>query len=73
MGAGDEQRLAIGSGCMACVISVSTRGYKAQKAMCPTYLAGLIGPGDRKSVQLVPTRSGEIPYDLLHRFVNADA
>ena len=26
-------------------------GHKARRRMCPLYLAGLIGPGDRKSVQ----------------------
>ncbi len=26
-------------------------GHKARRQMCPLYVAGLIGPGDRKSVQ----------------------
>ncbi len=26
-------------------------GHKARRRMCPLYVAGLIGPGDRKSVQ----------------------
>ena len=26
-------------------------GHKARRRMCPRYVAGLIGPGDRKSVQ----------------------
>ncbi len=26
-------------------------GHKARRRMCPLYIAGLIGPGDRKSVQ----------------------
>jgi SRSO17 transposase len=26
-------------------------GNKARRRMCPLYVAGLIGPGDRKSVQ----------------------
>jgi SRSO17 transposase len=30
-------------------------GHKARRRMCPLYIAGLIGPGDRKSVQ--PMRS----------------
>ena len=25
-------------------------GHKARRRMCPLYIAGLIGPGDRKSV-----------------------
>ena len=31
-------------------------GHKARQLMCPLYVAGLIGPGDRKSV--APSRSG---------------
>ena len=31
-------------------------GHKARRRMCPLYVAGLIGPGDRKSVQ--PMASG---------------
>jgi hypothetical protein len=26
-------------------------GHKARRRMCPLYVAGLIGPGDRKSVE----------------------
>ena len=26
-------------------------GHKARRRMCPLYVAGLIGPGDRKSIQ----------------------
>jgi SRSO17 transposase len=26
-------------------------GHKARRRMCPLYVTGLIGPGDRKSVQ----------------------
>lgn len=26
-------------------------GHKPQRSMCPAYIAGLIGPGDRKSIQ----------------------
>ncbi|NHO33958.1 IS701 family transposase [Acetobacter sp. LMG 1636] len=46
-------------------------GHKAQRAMCPAYIAGLIGPGDRKSVQPMAARSSDIPYDRLHHFVSA--
>lgn len=37
--------------------------------MCPTYVAGLIGPGDRKSVQPMAARAADINYDQLHHFV----
>ncbi len=38
--------------------------------MCPTYIAGLIGPDDRKSVQPMAAHNGDIPYDRLHHFVS---
>ena len=31
-------------------------GHKARQRMCPLYVAGLIGPGDRKSVQPMAER-----------------
>ena len=37
--------------------------------MCPVYVAGLIGPGDRKSVQPMAARDGEVGYDQLHHFI----
>jgi SRSO17 transposase len=37
--------------------------------MCPLYIAGLIGPGDRKSVQPMAARAGDVGYDQLHHFV----
>jgi SRSO17 transposase len=37
--------------------------------VCPAYIAGLIGPGDRKSVQPMAARGGEFGYDQLHHFV----
>ena len=39
--------------------------------MCPLYIAGLIGPGDRKSVQPMAARAEEVGYDQLHHFVAA--
>ena len=39
--------------------------------MCPVYLAGLIGPGDRKSVQPMAERFAPGDYDQLHHFVAA--
>ena len=32
-------------------------GHKARRLMCPLYVAGLIGPGDRKSVQPMAARN----------------
>ena len=45
--------------------------HPARRKMCPLYVAGLIGPGDRKSVQPMAARSGEVGYDQLHHFVSA--
>jgi SRSO17 transposase len=39
--------------------------------MCPLYVAGLIGPGDRKSVQPMAARASGVGYDQLHHFVAA--
>ena len=43
--------------------------HKTRMRACPAYIAGLIGPGDRKSVQPMAARSGEFGYDQLHHFV----
>lgn len=39
--------------------------------MCPLYIAGLIGLGDRKSVQPMAARAEGIGYDCLHHFIAA--
>jgi SRSO17 transposase len=31
-------------------------GHKRRREMCPVYIAGLIGPGERKSVQPMAAR-----------------
>ena len=46
-------------------------GHKARQRMCPLYVAGLIGPGDRKSVQPMAERFASGGYDRLHHFVAA--
>lgn len=45
--------------------------HPSRRRMCPLYIAGLIGPGDRKSVQPMAARSGDVGYDQLHHFVAA--
>ena len=45
--------------------------HPAWRKMCPLYIAGLIGPGDRKSVQPMAARAGDVGYDQLHHFVAA--
>jgi SRSO17 transposase len=37
--------------------------------MCPLYVAGLIGPGDRKSVQPMAERLAPGDYDQMHHFI----
>lgn len=46
-------------------------GNKTRRRMCPAYIAGLIGPGDRKSIQPMAARSDAISYDRLHHFIGA--
>src|SRR3954468_11822229 len=46
-------------------------GHKARRRMCPLYVAGLIGPGDRKSIQPMAERLAPGDYDQLHHFVSA--
>ena len=46
-------------------------GHRSRQRMCPLYVAGLIGPGDRKSVQPMAERLAPGDYDQLHHFVAA--
>ena len=48
---------------------VAALGHKIRGRMCPAYVAGLIGPGDRKSVQPMAARDRAISYDQLHHFI----
>ena len=44
-------------------------GHKARRRMCPLYVAGLIGPGERKSIEPLAARMAPGAYDRLHHFV----
>src|SRR5664280_2433273 len=44
-------------------------GHKARRRMCPLYVSGLIGPGDRKSVQPMASRLAPGDYDQLHHSI----
>lgn len=46
-------------------------GHKARRKMCPLYVAGLIGPGDRKSVEPMAARLAPGDYDQLHHFISS--
>ncbi len=37
--------------------------------MCPLYVAGLIGPGERKSIEPLAARMAPDRYDRLHHFI----
>jgi SRSO17 transposase len=50
---------------------LSALGHKARARICPAYVAGLIGIGERKSVQPMAMRDGSIGYDQLHHFIAA--
>jgi SRSO17 transposase len=50
---------------------LSALGHKVRARLCPLYVAGLIGPGDRKSIQPMAAREGGVGYDQLHHFVAA--
>src|ERR1700733_8455516 len=50
---------------------VAALRHKTRARMCPLYVAGLIGPGDRKSAQPMAARASEVGYDQLHHFVAA--
>ena len=50
---------------------VAALRHKTRARMCPLYVAGLIGPGDRKSVQPIAARASGVGYDQLHHFVAA--
>ena len=43
--------------------------HKTRARMCPVYVAGLIGAGDRKSMQPMAARDGDVGYDQLHHFI----
>ena len=43
--------------------------HKTRARMCPAYVAGLIGAGDRKSVQPMAARDDQVGYDQLHHFI----
>ncbi len=52
---------------------LSHLGHRARRRMCPLYVAGLIGPGERKSIQPMAMRTAGVGYDRLHHFVGAGA
>src|ERR1035438_1497825 len=50
---------------------VAALRHKTRARMCPAYVAGLIGPGDRKSIQPMAARDCGVSYDQLHHFIGS--
>src|SRR6202030_1955938 len=50
---------------------VTALRHKTRARICPLYVAGLIGPGDRKSVQPMAARQSGVSYDQLHHFIGS--
>jgi len=48
---------------------VALLGHKKRRQMCPLYVAGLIGPGERKSIQPMAARLDPARYDRFHHFI----
>jgi len=49
---------------------VEKLGHKKRRQMCPIYVSGLIGPGDRKSIEPMAERLAPDRYDRLHHFIS---
>ena len=49
----------------------ATLRHKTRARMCPAYVAGLIGPGDRKSIQPMAARTDTVSYDQLHHLIGS--
>lgn len=49
---------------------VGLLGHKKRRQMCPLYVAGLIGPGERKSMQPMAERLDPARYDRFHHFIS---
>ena len=45
--------------------------HKTRRRMCPAYVSGLIGPGERKSIQPMAERLSVGSYDRLHHFISS--
>jgi SRSO17 transposase len=44
--------------------------HKKRRQMCPVYVSGLIGPGDRKSIEPMAEWFAPGQYDRLHHFIS---
>jgi SRSO17 transposase len=48
-------------------------GRKTRRTWAPLYLRGLLGPGERKSLQPMAARLGLTGHDQLHHFISSPA
>ena len=48
-------------------------GHKARQRWAPVYVRGLLGPGERKSVQPMAARVAPADCDQLHHFISSPA
>ncbi len=48
-------------------------GHKKRRTRAPLYLRGLMGPGERKSLQPMAARLGLPGHDQLHHFITSPA
>ena len=48
-------------------------GRKTRRGWAPLYLRGLLGPGERKSLQPMAARLGLSGHDQLHHFISSPA
>lgn len=46
-------------------------GHKRRRQMCPLYVSGLLGPGERKSIEPMAARLVPDRYDRLHHFISS--
>ena len=46
-------------------------GHKKRRTWAPLYLRGLMGPGERKSLQPMAARLGLPGHDQLHHFITS--
>src|SRR3712207_8622738 len=48
-------------------------GHKVRQRWAPVYVRGLLGPGERKSVQPMAARAAPADGDQLHHFISSPA
>src|SRR3712207_9446741 len=48
-------------------------GHNVRQRWAPVYVRGLLGPGERKSVQPMPARVAPADCDQLHHFISSPA